>query len=173
MAKTDTINPRFFIAVWALLISGWGCLLISIVRGVPLNTIHEFPLQMLRCIVGVSCSVALWEELWFFYDLGRHTWYSLTHGGESMPAISNRGVYLIKSSDAHYKIGQSTNVRARLNELQGASPLKLSLEYVIPCANLKIGEAYLHGLFASRRLHGEWFDLTPVDVKIIKGIEAL
>jgi hypothetical protein len=75
-------------------------------------------------------------------------------------------VYFISSSDGYVKIGSSTNPEARLKNLQTATHHLLQLVHVIP-GNENI-EKYLHRLFVSDHVRGEWFKFSEVIMDFIK-----
>lgn len=83
--------------------------------------------------------------------------------GEAAPDLTKGGffeshVYFAYSA-GRIKIGTSINVHSRRRNLTGHSPLPVTILLTCPGdANL---EASLHEQFASARLHGEWFTLTP------------
>ncbi len=62
------------------------------------------------------------------------------------------------------KIGKSTNVKARLRDLQTAAPDPLAILGTIPGDR----EEELHARFAKVRLRGEWFRLTRDILKVFQ-----
>lgn len=72
-------------------------------------------------------------------------------------------VYIIGCDDHPVKIGYSTNVQARLIDLQVGQARKLRIYHF---AEIKDGrgrevEKLCHRRIAHHRLNGEWFDVTP------------
>lgn len=66
-------------------------------------------------------------------------------------------VYFLQAFDGGpIKIGRSRTPEARLRAIQGNSPVPLDLICKIP--GDEVVEQTLHRVFASGRLHGEWFD---------------
>jgi len=61
------------------------------------------------------------------------------------------------------KIGLSNDPERRLKELQTGSPVPLELFAFQYSKRAKAREAELHKKFKNRHLHGEWFDLKPLD----------
>ena len=76
-------------------------------------------------------------------------------------------VYVLKSAYG-YKVGRTRNVPARMR----AFGVHLPIVYNIPlCAwfdDCHEAEKRYHNLFASKRINGEWFDLTDSDVQQIR-----
>ncbi len=78
-------------------------------------------------------------------------------------------VYMLKhGSRREYKIGRTNNILRREGEVGIELP-----EEVKPLHHIKTDdpagvEAYWHKRFASRRKKGEWFELTPADVRAFK-----
>lgn len=88
-------------------------------------------------------------------------------------AARPRYIYLIQCG-AYVKIGVATEVEARLSELQIGNPAKLILiwksSYFTRAQAYRI-ERRTHGLLASYRTSGEWFQVDPETARkaILKG----
>lgn len=67
-------------------------------------------------------------------------------------------------SGRFYKIGRSNSAGRREYEVGLKLPVRTTLIHEIATDDPAGIEAYWHKRFASRRGHGEWFDLTPEDV---------
>lgn len=64
------------------------------------------------------------------------------------------------------KIGCSNNPERRLRELRNEFGAQLDIVDTIESAHMYLHEHMAHQLFASRRVHGEWFDLQPHHMRI-------
>jgi hypothetical protein len=75
-------------------------------------------------------------------------------------------VYVIWSECGRAKIGTTDNPSARVSTLARQSPYPLDFIALMMCKR-GLGwffEERLHELFKSRRVHGEWFDLTLEEI---------
>jgi hypothetical protein len=78
-------------------------------------------------------------------------------------AIGGAFVYVIKGDHGRVKVGVSVDPKARLADLQTASPFKLSLEWVGAVASSGFAiEDEAHKILDARRCEGEWFEC-PVE----------
>ena len=76
-------------------------------------------------------------------------------------------LYAIKSDTSYVKVGISANPKGRLTELQVGHPGELTLEAWWVFADEGRApevEAAVHGLLASKRVRGEWFNATLQEV---------
>ena len=76
-------------------------------------------------------------------------------------------VYLMKSGK-YYKIGRSDCAEKRAYEIQLLLPEKLKLVHKIKTDDPKGIERYWHQRFSSKRLRGEWFDLSSQEIKAFR-----
>ena len=91
----------------------------------------------------------------------------VTTGDQGAPPPSEGFVYLIKSG-RHFKIGKANSVEARHRQLKIQLPQVADVVHRIKTDDPLGIEAYWHRRFADRRLNGEWFDLSPGDIKAFK-----
>lgn len=83
-------------------------------------------------------------------------------------------VYLIEADGpckGMYKIGKSNNPEKRINDLT-ITPFEIKIIHTINCKNPLGTEARLHKFFGSYRIRGEWFSLTPIQVKMITAYKS-
>jgi hypothetical protein len=92
----------------------------------------------------------------------------IQHSHEKEAAADQMGfVYLIKSG-RYYKIGRSNSSGRREYELAIQLPEKANKVHEIRTDDPVGIEAYWHGRFDSKRKNGEWFDLSPLDIKAFR-----
>lgn len=78
-------------------------------------------------------------------------------------------VYLIRQTGLNgeelYKIGVTKNpIEVRLRYLSTGNPHKLDLQGSYQSPNYRRIESWLHRVYSSQKVKGEWFDLTPQQV---------
>lgn len=76
-------------------------------------------------------------------------------------------VYLIFADNGLTKIGLARNVKMRLDTLKTASPCHLTLLHSIKTNRAESLETELHINFASKRIRGEWFNLSNLEIASI------
>ncbi len=77
-------------------------------------------------------------------------------------------VYLVKGHPGEYKIGRTNLVDRRLSELGATASVEQELIHDIKTDDPAGIEAYWHRRFQEKRMRGEWFKLSPADVRIFK-----
>jgi len=80
-------------------------------------------------------------------------------------------IYIVHCKDsANYKIGKSTQPTYRVKSHQTSCPYELELEYHISVLNMTDVEHVVHGLYESKRVRGEWYELSEDDIEQIKAV---
>lgn len=80
-------------------------------------------------------------------------------------------VYLVKSPNGAYKIGRTKNPQSRAKTFGVLLPFEIEFLCLIKTKDMRQLEKELHERFATKRLNGEWFELSDEDVEYIKGLE--
>jgi hypothetical protein len=83
------------------------------------------------------------------------------------PASEHGYVYMLKSG-RFFKIGRSNAVGRREHELAIQLPEKAKIVHSIKTDDPVGIENYWHNRFSDRRMNGEWFDLSAIDVAAFK-----
>ncbi|MFP4698717.1 MAG: GIY-YIG nuclease family protein [Eubacteriales bacterium] len=82
-------------------------------------------------------------------------------------------VYLLERTDKpQYKIGVTTNMERRLNQLTPKMPFEVIVANKIKSNDIYGLEAKLHKKYKDKHINGEWFALDKKDVEYIKSIEG-
>jgi len=79
----------------------------------------------------------------------------------------NAYVYLIKSG-RYYKIGRTVSLTRRERELAIQLPEPAETVHTIATDDAPGIKAYWHRRFSEKRRNGEWFELSPSDVKAFR-----
>lgn len=105
-----------------------------------------------------------WKHQFSNFNSSKNNVYSLFN-----QEVSKGYVYIIKQEDQHlYKIGytQNSDISQRRSQLQTGNPVNLEVVGSFQCVG-SVTEKALHSLFSEYRKTGEWFGLSPQDVKNI------
>jgi len=150
-----------------------------------LDLINVLTDHNLRKRVGFTIiEAAVFEQIDFFkksiletayeLDISRATVYNtickLQQKGYLKCMLPNTGnIYIaIDENTGYYKIGWSINPKKREKTLQSEKP---TIYFLWVVTGSRKDEAYLHKLFAGKRVRGEWFDLEKQDIERL-GNEA-
>lgn len=78
----------------------------------------------------------------------------------------NKIVYLIVANNQNYKIGITTqrNLNRRIKTLQTGNSDKLEVVKTYPTNYASLIERTLHREFSTKKINGEWFNLSVSDV---------
>ena len=81
-------------------------------------------------------------------------------------------IYIIKAETGEYKIGRSKNVPRRMSLFAVKLPFDFEIIHTFPCFDMVEAERQLHYIYRLRRIRGEWFDLSKMDVTVLKSIHS-
>ena len=79
-------------------------------------------------------------------------------------------MYFIRAANGLTKIGITKNLYTRLGALDVSSPIELSLVYFAITPTASQTEKKLHEKFSTKRVKGEWFNLSNEDMQWIKEL---
>ena len=80
-------------------------------------------------------------------------------------------VYLLKiKNKSQYKIGVTTKLQKRVDDLSTQMPFELQVEHKIKSDNIYSLEEKLHQKFKNKQIKGEWFELDKKEVNYIKSL---
>ncbi len=75
-------------------------------------------------------------------------------------------IYFVRQNElSPIKIGWTSNITQRMSMLETAAPYGMTLLGTIVTQTAKDLEKHLHVKYASKRLRGEWFDISKEDVE--------
>jgi hypothetical protein len=88
------------------------------------------------------------------------------------PLTQSGFIYLLRAETGHYKIGRAKNVENRIRSIAAFVPFRVELAHTIATDDTVRLERCLHFLYerAGKRVNGEWFNLSPLDVAAIQAI---
>jgi len=85
------------------------------------------------------------------------------------PSTKTGCIYLVKEkNDGHIKIGRTVDIKSRLRTFSVKLPFKVDLIHSFKSSDYISAEKLLHRHFQSKRVDGEWFLLTELDIEKIK-----
>ena len=127
--------------------------------GVALTSGDPLPVQLTRCCEAMVRLGAAFARIWIHDEAsgllelrasaGLYTHLDGAHGRVKV---------------GEFKIGRTNVVDRRLSELGAMSAIEPTLIHEIKTDDPAGVEAYWHRRFADRRMRGEWFRLTTLDV---------
>jgi len=80
-------------------------------------------------------------------------------------------IYVLKAMVgfvAYYKIGRTNNPKNRMSALGVQMPFRIDTIHIAPVDDMHDAELSLHEYFSDKRGYGEWFELEPEDLEIIR-----
>lgn len=86
--------------------------------------------------------------------------YVITCRPKAAEAKEGQIVYFVGADEGPVKIGTTTEPHVRLQRMQSGSPVTLKIIAAVPGGSLL--ESGYHTVFADHRLHGEWFNRSPL-----------
>jgi len=87
---------------------------------------------------------------------------------EGLESVENIGIVYLIRSGRFYKIGKTKSIGRREYDLAIQLAEKPTTIHIIKTDDPDGIETYWHRRFAAKRKNGEWFDLSPADVKAFK-----
>lgn len=79
-------------------------------------------------------------------------------------------IYILENVENFYKIGYSKNPQERVKQLSTGNSSELRLLKTFETKYDSKIEAYLKRYFNSKKIKGEWFDLSKEDIKKIDSL---
>jgi Superinfection immunity protein/Meiotically up-regulated gene 113 len=79
-------------------------------------------------------------------------------------------IYMLQAGNC-FKIGKATKLDRRIYQLKIQLPYKVELVHAIQTDDIDHAEQHWHMRFESKRMNGEWFELTANDVREFKQYE--
>lgn len=77
-------------------------------------------------------------------------------------------VYFLTADNGLTKIGRTKNLDSRIHHFTTKLPYELEETLILKTDDAPLLESEIHGLFADKRIRGEWFDLNDKDIDFIK-----
>lgn len=133
------------------------------------------------------------SEAWY------HSYNAISQNGAGVPppnAVSNRHslegtdmatsnntpnqqqsyLYLVQAKTGPVKIGVALDLKGRVGEIQVGNHEQLSIIHHFKIANKNLAHALeyaMHEYYQSKRIRGEWYQLTLVDIDHLKQVDAM
>lgn len=83
----------------------------------------------------------------------------------------NGYVYVLKEINGkHYKIGHTKNPNSRMQTFKTKLPFKIEFDILIETEDMYALEKKLHKQYSKKRIEGEWFALSQVDLDTIRKL---
>jgi hypothetical protein len=112
------------------------------------------------------------------YDL-IHGWYEQFNSPhrfafqKSHPRKQVTGHIYLLSGGGYFKIGKTTNLSIRSQQISLQLPFEVTLVHSISTDDIGEAERYWHTKFKSKRLNGEWFSLVDEDLIEFSSIREM
>jgi hypothetical protein len=118
---------------------------------------------------------ALKQELIIIPDNIRVLFESAIHKRVQRLSPQPGYIYLVQAimPQTLFKIGYSAQPVKRIESLGVKLPFPIAPLHLIPTNDTRTAERELHDKYASKRVNGEWFNLTPDDVIAIRGLDYI
>lgn len=142
----------------------WKSPKIAISRG----AIHELAKMSKNEIIEFlyeEIKIAEQKNLQRVYSAARHVRKMMHSVNRKMP-IEGVVYWVLDSEKEIIKIGSTSNIRRRMDELKRQYGENLELIAELPTSHMYRTESLMHSVFASRRMHGEWFNISPSHVDL-------
>lgn len=81
-------------------------------------------------------------------------------------------VYILEA-DGLYKIGYTNNLAGRIRRITIQTDAPVRIVHIIETDDMVALESLLHRRFADKRVQGEWFRLTPMDINQLKTYQRV
>lgn len=82
-------------------------------------------------------------------------------------------VYILGCPEGYYKIGRSTTLTDRIQQLAIQLPFKVHVVCILFALDCRAKERDLHRTFKSKRVNGEWFKLSDNDLTYIQTVHVV
>ncbi len=115
----------------------------------------------------IAAALTLNTVLIFWQPMVVHT--AVVHRTHPRRNAQRGYVYLLSDMDGtYYKIGCTTQPIRRVSDFGVQIPYSVHYDTIIASDDMYQLETDLKRMFANKRIRGEWFDLAPEDVELIR-----